>query len=376
MSKKILINIFASILFFAVLFELFSFLFTKFELLSFNVKPSYSLSHPKGLGVAWRNEKLPWGAWHKVNQNDFHKLDCVDVNYFSNDYGARDNKQYKNLQNKETIILLGDSMLEGIGVDYYNTTPYLIETRYSTPTVNLSAAGDFGPLQYYLIYKNFKDEFNHKNLIIFFDPVNDFTDNYWEHWKNIDTKRYRPYYKINSEEDYEIFYPKNAKKRDQFAQDLSLSGLPLTFIKNFTYSSNVLRMYKYRHLFYQKGEATIHKNSGYYYKNKTAIDGSLHYLKKILEISPPDTNIRIVILPVKGDINSYLVGNEYKDLYWYKKLINLTKNVNVQIVDLMDYIDKDNYNDNFLECDGHLSKNGHQWVLKSLYDSQKSGFIN
>ena len=91
--------------FFVFLIELFSFFFTKLKILPFSLEPTYSLTHPIGLGVAWRNEKLPWGAWHKANASDFHNLDCINVEYFSNDYGARDYKDYKELKIQKTFNL-------------------------------------------------------------------------------------------------------------------------------------------------------------------------------------------------------------------------------------------------------------------------------
>ena len=96
-------------------------------------------------------------------------------------------------------------MVEGIGVDFNKIITSLVKKKLGVQTINLSAAGDFGPIQYYLIYEKFKKSFIHNKVFLFINPYNDFNDNFWEHWKKIDRTRYRPYFKkINDQ--YEIFY--------------------------------------------------------------------------------------------------------------------------------------------------------------------------
>ena len=57
--------------------EIFAFIFTKLALFPFSQEPTYSLTYPKGLGVSWRNENMPWGAWHKINYNDFQIISQI-----------------------------------------------------------------------------------------------------------------------------------------------------------------------------------------------------------------------------------------------------------------------------------------------------------
>ena len=80
------------IIYFLFLFEFFSFLFTKFNLFTFNETPQiYKKNKNYSPGTLWRNESNSWGAWHKINAKDIHTLDCFDVSYESNNIGARDN---------------------------------------------------------------------------------------------------------------------------------------------------------------------------------------------------------------------------------------------------------------------------------------------
>ena len=95
--KKYILNFFLIFITFIFCFEIFSLIFTKLKLIPFIQEPTYSIHHTKGLGVAWRNEKMPWGAWHKINYEDFHKMGCFDVTYFSNDIGINLNIGHLNL---------------------------------------------------------------------------------------------------------------------------------------------------------------------------------------------------------------------------------------------------------------------------------------
>ena len=115
LSKIKFLTIFLMILIFSM--EILSFIFTKFNLLIINEEPSYV--HKQG--NKWRIENTPWGSWHKSNFKDQHSTKCFDVNYSSNNIGARDNIDYFNDTFKNSIILLGDSFAEGYGVELENT---------------------------------------------------------------------------------------------------------------------------------------------------------------------------------------------------------------------------------------------------------------
>ena len=354
---------------FVISLEFFSFILTKYNLLPFNQIPTYSLTYPKGLGVSWRTEKDQWGAWHKKNYFDNHKYNCFDVTYVSNNIGARDKEDYKLNSKDKTIMLVGDSMLEGVGVNYENTLPSLIKEKTGIQTINLSAAGDFGPVQYYLINDYYKDKFNYDDLYVFFLPYNDFTDNDWNFWKDVDTKRYRPYFKKINDSEFDIFYPDNAKRRQSFGIDISLKGLPKTIINNFTYSSNVLRFFKYRKYLNESNSVylgTHNSNSGYYFQKKDAIDGSIYFLEKLFK-NNANKKITLITVPFVGDIISHIDKNDYTNLYWYIKINNLVEKYNINFLDLMNYIDEKNYNGYFLECDGHWNENGHLWALNSIF---------
>ena len=89
LGSKIKLFVF-TILILIITIEMLSFIATKLNLLSANNEPSYL--YPSG--DKWRTETMPWGSWHKPNFSDRHRKTCFDVEYESNNIGARDNEPY------------------------------------------------------------------------------------------------------------------------------------------------------------------------------------------------------------------------------------------------------------------------------------------
>lgn len=84
---------------------------SKLNILTFNAPPgTYSrINH----GYEWRTEEKPWGVWRKTNSADRHVDACFDVNYKSNDIGARDSINYLTLPSNNNVAVIGDSFVEG-----------------------------------------------------------------------------------------------------------------------------------------------------------------------------------------------------------------------------------------------------------------------
>ena len=196
---------------FIILFEAFSFSASKLELLLFNDSPgAYSRIYT---GSEWRTEKHTWGAWHKVNSKaDRHQMSCFDVTYESNDVGARDSIDYLSLSSNNNVAIIGDSMVEGFGVNHVDTFSYKLNGAYGKQGLNFGASGNFGPVQQYLLYKSLIAKIPHNEVIYFFLPANDFYDNDGHKMESFGD-RYRPYF---FGKDYEIVYPDRAIPTEWF----------------------------------------------------------------------------------------------------------------------------------------------------------------
>jgi hypothetical protein len=354
-----------------------SYLLTKFEIFHNYTIPSYSKFDIKG--NYWRNESLPWGAWHKVSATSSHKDRCINTMYQSNDIGARDDKDYLSLKNKNNTILLGDSFAEGYGVDIEDTFPKIIEKFLQINVLNLGTAGNFGPLQEYLLYSHYKNILSHQRVILFILPANDFIDN---DPRKILGKRYRPYFYKNpkNENEFDFFYPINAipsanyfpSGKKEYIKEVE------NILVNYTYFANFLREVIFIFNNYKKYNslyAPDKKKEGYFFTDKYAIDGTIFYIDKIArDVHENKKDLTIVIIPTLDDINQILeTKKKYQDYYWYKQIVNIEKKYRTKIIDLAAdnnyFIDKSmSWKNNYLSCDGHWSKQGHFMAAQKFID--------
>jgi hypothetical protein len=156
-----------------------------------------------------KSEKDPWGAWGIPNSTSRMVSECYDVEYRFNSVGARDKE--RQVESPERWIVLGDSMIEGYGIEQNERITDILEKRLGWQFANLAGAGDFGPLQYLLVYRGIGKKFEHNGVIVGLLPFNDFTDNDPEWWKanknQLNQNRYRPYAALSSDSrSYNIIY--------------------------------------------------------------------------------------------------------------------------------------------------------------------------
>ena len=131
-----------------------------------------------------------------------HKGGCYDVEYFTNSYGARDVDRSLHSSQPRTIVL-GDSMIEGLGLWADDRLSNILEKDTGREHLNFGTSGDFGPLQYALLYKSMAAAFDHDLVIVGVLPDNDFHDMSLAYWKaHGKAGRYRPYYA----DDFSIIY--------------------------------------------------------------------------------------------------------------------------------------------------------------------------
>jgi hypothetical protein len=142
------------------------------------------------------------------------------VEFKFNSVGARDKE--RQIESPKRWIVLGDSMTEGFGIEESERFTNILEESLGWEFANFATLGDFGPLQYLLLYKHLAKQFEHHGVIVGLLPFNDFTDNDSEWWKNrgrYDQKRYRPYSILSKDNrSYTIIYGTNgdAKPRTDF----------------------------------------------------------------------------------------------------------------------------------------------------------------
>ena len=363
-----------------LLIEIFSISASKLNLLHFNYDPDYIKSY----GNNWRTEKEPWGSWHKPNYQDRQTSDCFDVIYESNNIGARDNKNY-DLESKDTsIIILGDSFAEGMGVSLENILAKKIEEKVKKKVLNFGSAGHFGPLQSKIIYEKLASKYNHDQIIFLFYPHNDFIDNDWNYWKKkIRKYRNRPYFIKKKETDiFETYYPnKNHGKIELFFKDLIFFKIQPFFLK-YTYTANTLRTLNY---LYSKSsnkkdnennsnvDSNVEIRNSYFFNNNNSVNGTIYSISSLLSLSVNIENKSIIIIPTLQDLKLIEEGENYKILKWYRDLKNLALKTNTNLIDIAEYLTFEQYRKLIFSCDQHWNADGHDYVynivIKKLFNN-------
>ncbi len=369
-------KIFSLFLIFVIILiiELLSFIASSLNLLIFNDPPNVYLKQPKQNIKNYWNEKEVWGAWHEKNFKVRHVKECFDIEYKTNEIGARDDT-FNKINGQDNIILLGDSFAEGYGIEKKNMFETKIEKFTGKKVLNFSSSKDFGLIQYILIYENLAKNYNHNTIIISFLPNNDFKDNDFIFYKEnkldfINKKqRHRPYY-IKSENKYKILFP---SKKNEKNLDL------INFLKNYFWSSNVLRTIKYIHISQKlkKAKKKLLSNdlkdnktehiTDYYFTSKYQQEAIIFFLQKFIKENSKK-NILFFTIPLFEDYK-IVQNNDYRDeIFWWKKIKSFEDQYkNFYFLDLIDYATED-YKDYFFpnKCDGHWNRDGHEWAGKII----------
>lgn len=363
----------------AIALEFLSFVLSKTKMLPFHQTPLLYLSHG-GTGLEWRTENSPWGAWHKKNYMDRHSTQCFNVEYNTNEIGARDEPFNGKMPYKRSYVLLGDSFAEGYGVSREETSERSIENKLGVNVLNFGAGGSLGPLQYFLLYDNLASQYPHEGVIIYFLPDNDFNDNDYAFWQEngLDkfanqTVRYRPYYQKIGKGEYSYFYPDKSEPTEYFDRPRSSFH---AFVVNNLWTANTIRTA--RMVFSKKktnpfgARSDGRPYSGYFDTTREEQEASLYFVNKLIE-RIGNKNILLVIIPTESDFSRIAGGDKPAAQYWHQQLKRLPEGrTNIGVVDLADHTPSD-IKSLYLSCDGHWSALGSKWAadIVANYLSQR-----
>lgn len=314
-----------------------------------------------------RTEREAWGAWRKEKSITRQVRTCFDVEISTNEIGARDNT-FEPLMG-ENIVLLGDSFAEGFGVSYTQTAQYILEQSLGANVLNFGTAGDFGPLQEYIIYRDLAQDFEHESVLIFVLPANDFTDNDSTYWaaSMAARKRYRPYFS-GSENPLTPFYFPEAIPTGVFGEYSSETESEKTFgiadVKRFIvgnlWLSNPLRSLNYLVTRQDVTDGTYYLSASE--QQQINMISAYSEIVKIASGKP----VSFVIIPTERDF--YLLDNNRELInsqVWYQNLISLATTSGGVFIDLSDF-EVSNIAELFHSCDGHWSEFGNRWAAEVI----------
>src|SRR5664279_2030984 len=186
-------KLFATIFITYMLIELTCYIFIKSGRIKANL-PDFNYSFTlKDYPFAIGDIDSIWGSWHY--KEPFQRKDnCLNFDYQINSSVARDIERIKKDPDTNRVLVLGDSFLEGYGMDEKARLTNQLELSTNRKFLNF-ACQDFGTTQEFLVYQHLGIQFDHSTLLIGIFPFNDFEDNDTSLHMNPYYKRFRPYFK-------------------------------------------------------------------------------------------------------------------------------------------------------------------------------------
>lgn len=368
--KKNLVLLAVSLVFSVLLLEVGVYSATRYFYLPIKV-PSYQSLDGNATAGFWVDINQDFGIWHRPESSYRHKKRCFDIIYYANSYGARDRERSKASEGKERVVVLGDSFVEGYGVESESRLTDLLELHTGLEHLNFGTAGNFGPTQYSLLYKTLARRFEHERVLIGFLPENDFMDDDYEFGHKAYATQYRPY--LSGEHpDYQLIYfvEKLEDSGRRSATDVwNVANLIRFYLSEYTYTYNVIQYIS--GILSYKGESY----SGYFdYKPKQLRKAqySLLQIKREAGGKP----VTIVSIPVRADLERY--GKE-GEAPLSREMAVFSRENGFQFIDLLPLMYKHSKDtrDYYLRCDGHWSPYGHEvaaeLLLKNLPYYRKQG---
>ncbi len=316
-----------------------------------------------------------FGVWRYPNRSVRHTGACFDVEYRSNSQGMRDAEVQFESAGEKRVVVLGDSFVEGFGVEERDRLTEVAEEKSGIEMLNFGISGSFSSTQEFLLYENLAAKFEHSAVALFFLPSNDFQDNDPEYFP---PDRYRPYLRNVNGKGYEVYYPVSFEDREQ--------GRPMSPYRSFRreiynriYLINALR--QLGDLF-ESSELKDMVTDPFLSSTKTSYDDySEEDLNKLVwgytriakQANPRP--VHIFIIPREVDFISLEEIGTHHGVLARQLEESLADFKNVSVHDLLPFFQKKmeqrdiEHDQLFHPCDGHWSVTGHSIAAEALLEA-------
>lgn len=312
----------------------------------------------------WYDLNEDFGTLHLPNDEYRQKKYCFDVVYETNSEGLRDVEREMNTSSKR-VVALGDSFTEGIGVNTKDRLTNLLEKETNTPHLNFGLAGNFGPIQYFTMYKTMAKKYSHEAVLVGILPSNDFIDDDYEVALKVGGNRYKPFLKGNYPT-YETVYHADSIHKSS-ARPIQ-PHFVYKVLKNFTNSYN---MYRYLQVM-QRVKAIPDdelldesKIPSYFNFTEQQFNRMRYSIEEIKRLAG-DRPVMVYSIPIEKEIRAY---REHGKNPLAEKLKAVCDSIDVEYLDLLpktDTFTEAEYEALFLSCDGHWSEAGNAFAKKHI----------
>jgi len=332
-------------------------------------KPTFKFIYKNTVNAPFASLSPVWGNWHIPGKLEYQD-GCISFNYFINSAGARDKERELQSPDTNRVIVLGDSFIEGWGVDASDRVSDLLEKRTNQAFLNFGCA-TFGLTQELLLYKNLAAKYDHSTVLIGFLPYNDFSDDDLSIDKNANF--YKPYF-LKKDSGFQLTYHGVLPVRSSPGTNSSAESAPgsswkeitVRFLKSYTYWYNIYSHIKLKN----KENKEINNKSGktpsYYFDFTQEQFLRLEYVLTQFRAASDKKRIILFSIPLLQDLKR--INSEKDGSPLVQKLDALCKNLQIEYLDITPYVSNEKaYRDNFFYCDPHWNEKGNDFTADILY---------
>lgn len=313
-----------------------------------------------------------WGIWH-VPYAATVPYGCLTLTNRPNSIGASDKERVRISNDSDRCVVLGDSFMEGFGIDTSKRVSNLLEKATGREFLNFSCI-DMGSTQEYLVYKELASSYTHNTVLVGVLPANDFLNDDIEYDKGQKPLRYKPYW-AGTYPDMEIYYYTDSLYKSQYSCN-AFKEYKATFKYKIRYFlENTTCWFNIFYFISRKKEAAdfiVKKKggrdvySGYYDFSANELDRlkqSLLNIKKIAGLR----QVIVFTIPVLADFRRSESRERQPPLA--VALTAFCKSQHIIYLDILSAAtkeDRKNYNDFYFDCDMHMNEKGNQWLFREL----------
>jgi hypothetical protein len=301
------------------------------------------------------------GMWHPADTSAHHVNNCVDKFYSTNSVGARDAERAVESTAKRRVVVLGDSMVEGYGLDRSDRVTDMLEHRTGIEHLNFGTGGSFGTVQEWLYYREYASQYDHSDIFVFVLPANDFDDN---DVAKFNRELYRPYLR-KTDGGYEVYYPVKFDERKLSVR--SLSKVIKNTIDNNVYVLNALRVGM--DAFKENPNKKARSYENFSQEDVRMMEFALNGISELAG----ERMVYLFTIPVQSDVE--LAQRQGYPLELVEELTAFAnERNNVQYLDLLPYFieyletNTVEFKDFTLGCDPHWGKLGSELAAQAVYD--------
>ncbi|MCA6073419.1 hypothetical protein [Fulvivirga sedimenti] len=294
------------------------------------------------------------GIWRQPNMDTRITGNCFDIQYSSNSFGARDIEWDLSTSENGTVFL-GDSYIEGYGINTKSRVSDLYGLMTNRETYNLAISGHFGPTQYRLIYEKLYKMLPHDEVIIGLNLPTDISDEDIDKWRN--RRRYRPYL-VGDFPDFEIEYGTVALDNSVYSRSKNTSQSMKVILNEYSFIYHALLNLKG----VKMASDPVHiRNYGEKF-DKALIDRIAYNLIQIDSLAGKNKKVYCLLLPNREVLD--------KEGWIFEEYFNQIKEYpgveNINFISIRDSLQDTDSMDIFLPCDEHWNSHGNRLIAQIL----------